>query len=183
VTQYDDEADRSIHLCQTPEGNAREVFLSPALRFVGTVNNDHTTRSLSPRVLDRAAVVALEIRPKEAMRRVELDELDDDLVKAIDDLDGLLAPRGAAFSIRTARALKQCLGLGGDLTQRGAVDLVLSQQVLSKVDLSPHEPLDLRLVKQLGEWSGESGRTLERCGTLIERWQELLDSGRDVRGA
>lgn len=183
VSQYEDEADRSIHLCQDPDGAAREVFLSPALRLVGTVNNDHTTRSLSPRVLDRAAVVALEIRPKEAMRRVELDDLDDDLVRAIDDLDDLLAPRGAAFSIRTARALKQCLAFGGDLTQGAAVDLVLAQQVLSKVDLSPHEPLDLRLVEQLGEWSGESGRILERCGALIERWNDLLSSGRDVRGA
>jgi hypothetical protein len=183
LSQYDDETDRSIHLCQTSDGSAREVFLSPALRFVGTVNNDHTTRSLSPRVLDRAAVVSLSITAKQAMQRVGLDGLDSDLAKAIADLDFLLSPRGAAFSIRTARALKQCLAIGEHLTPQQAVDIVLSQQVLSKVELFAHDPVDLALAEQLDEWRSDLGGALERCSETIGHWRERLASGRNVGAA
>ena len=40
-------------------GDHRRLKISPALRFLATINNDHTTETLSPRLVDRAAVITL----------------------------------------------------------------------------------------------------------------------------
>lgn len=51
----DGEVDRHISL----GGAEGERYISPACRFAATINNDHTTTELSPRIIDRAAVVVL----------------------------------------------------------------------------------------------------------------------------
>ena len=40
-------------------GENVEFKVSPALRFLATINNDHTTEILSPRLIDRAWIVSL----------------------------------------------------------------------------------------------------------------------------
>ncbi|MCF0254078.1 MAG: hypothetical protein HUK26_07100, partial [Duodenibacillus sp.] len=40
-------------------GDRKQYFIPETLRFVATINNDHTTEPLSPRLLDRAGVVTL----------------------------------------------------------------------------------------------------------------------------
>ena len=76
-------------------------YLSPAVRFVATMNNDHTTRPLSARVIDRAAVVDLTLEPRTAVAHAGL-ELTEDQILAIADLEFPLRPKGATFSIRSA---------------------------------------------------------------------------------
>ena len=55
-----------MRLCDAHEGNAVvsladgvKSFIPPTLRFLATVNNDNTTEVLSPRLIDRAAIVTL----------------------------------------------------------------------------------------------------------------------------
>lgn len=50
-------------------GESAVLNVSDTLRFVATINNDHTTESLSPRLIDRAAVITL---PKVSLRDYKL---------------------------------------------------------------------------------------------------------------
>lgn len=52
-----EEEERTINL--GGRGDTGELRISEACRFVATINNDHTTQPLSPRIIDRAAVVSL----------------------------------------------------------------------------------------------------------------------------
>lgn len=56
----ENEADRTINL-----GGGHTVPVSEKCRFAATINNDHTTEELSPRIIDRAAIVSLPTRPYE----------------------------------------------------------------------------------------------------------------------
>jgi hypothetical protein len=179
VSQFDDERDRRIALAGPGAAQFADVFLSPAVRFVATVNDDHTTRQLSPRVLDRAAVVRLELTAKEALQRIGL-VLDEKLVSAIADLHFLMRSRGASFSIRSARALKHCLAMEPSPDPKVAVDIVLAQQVLSKVTLSAHEAGDVALLGKFEDWCAEQGAELARCVALASEWREAIDGGNDV---
>lgn len=165
---------------------AAELFLSPGVRFVATINNDHTTRPLSPRVLDRAAVVEVTIDPRHAVQQAGLT-LDEEQIEAIGRLDFITSLKGATFSLRSALSLKACAddlaGLGIDLW--GAIDLVLVQEVLSKVRLLVGDPADLNLVERLKDWSEREGRgkNLPECARLIASWEETLQEGLDVSQA
>jgi hypothetical protein len=160
------------------------LFLSPALRMVGTINSDHTVRTLSPRVLDRAAVIELSIQPHEAVRRVGL-ELEKQELDAIADLDFKLRQRGIVFSYRTAESLKACLARRAEvrLDRTQALDLVLVQGVLSKVRLLAADPADIRLCDELVEWTHADGKGLLTCQRVIAGWREALQSGQDVQQA
>ncbi len=170
------------HRVRNWSGTNTGVFLAPSVRFVATVNSDHTTRPLSPRVLDRAAVVEITIEPRDAIAAVGL-ELCDDQVDAIADLDFLARGKGATFSLRTSRSLRACvenMDLLGLTEPWKAIDLVLAQEVLSKVRLLAGDPEDKALCDSLGKWSEPLGKHLPECSRLISLWQEMLSEGRDV---
>ena len=158
-----------------------QVYLSPAVRFVATINSDHTTRPLSPRALDRAAVVELGVTPRDAIARFGL-ELDHNLVEAIAELDFRTRRKGATFSFRTARSLLACFESREEmgLEQSTIVDLVLVQEMLSKVRLLASDPADRNLIDDLFEWANGPGRTLFECGRVVATWREQLDAGQDV---
>jgi hypothetical protein len=161
-----------------------EVFLSPSVRFVATINNDHTTRPLSPRILDRAAVVEVTIDPRDAVRQAGL-AIDAEQSEAIADLDFITSIKGATFSLRSALSLKACAdqlsALGLDMW--AAIDLVLVQEVLSKVRLLVGDPADLNLVEKLKEWSEGRGKNLPECARVVASWEEMLQEGLDVSQA
>ncbi len=190
-SQYGENAsiDRTIELGGTKvrgwvETGPPKLFLSPALRMVATINSDHTVRTLSPRVLDRAAVVELSIQPHEALRRVGL-ELEKQEIDAIANLDFKLRQRGAVFSYRTAESLKACLSQSTKvrLDRTRIVDLVLVQEVLSKVRLLAADPADVRLCDELVEWTEEDGKGLLACQRMIVGWREALQNNQDIQQA
>lgn len=157
------------------------VFLAPSVRFVATINSDLTTRPLSPRVLDRIAIVELTMEPRRALVEAGL-ELDEDMVSGITDLSFLIRPKGATFSLRTALSLKQCmdhlehLGIG----DWDALDLVLLQEVLTKIRLLAGDPSDHQVLRDLGRWADGHGAKLRRCAGAIATWKEMLEEGQDV---
>jgi hypothetical protein len=187
-SQYDHEPreHRMIELggASVRGGGEPRVYLSPALHFVATINSDHTTRSLSPRVLDRAALVSLSVEPSHCLRQVGLD-LDAEQLEAISDLDFRIRDLGGGFSYRTALSLQVALGSLEllDLDGWSALDLVLAQEVLSKVQLLAADSTDHHLLAQLIEWSEGLGARLPVCGRMIAGWRDSLEAGRDVQQA
>ncbi len=161
-----------------------KVLISPALRFVATINNDHTTLSLSPRVLDRASIVELTLEPRITLERARLDgELNEQQIMSIEELDTLLKYKNAMFSLRAAESLKRCLENLHLLDMNSvwdALDLVLLQQVLTKVRLMVGDPANDSLMQGLEEWSENYGKYLRKCAGLISGWSEALKDGQDV---
>jgi hypothetical protein len=162
--------------------NTSKVFVSPALRFVATINNDHTTMSLSPRVLDRASIVELTLEPRYTLERAKL-ELDEKQIMSIEELDALLKYKNAMFSLRAAESLKRCIDNLHLLDMNStwdALDTILLQQVLTKVRLMVGDPGNDSLMQGLEDWSESYGKYLRKCATLIDGWTEALKDGRDV---
>lgn len=159
----------------------KHVFLSPAVRFVATLNADHTTRPLSPRVLDRASIVDVQSDPDRAIATARV-ELEEDQLEAIKELDFRVRHKGATFSVRTALSLKTCLdereGLGLDAWK--VLDVVLLQEVLTKVRLLTGDPADLDLVKRLEDWARDHAQRLPYAKARIQEFRTLLESGNDV---
>ena len=51
-------------------GDQRRLKIAESLRFLATINNDHTTETLSPRLVDRAAIITLPaVDRKSVLRR------------------------------------------------------------------------------------------------------------------
>ncbi|ALG67237.1 McrB family protein [Beggiatoa leptomitoformis] len=164
------------------DSNSSKVFISPALRFVATINNDHTTLSLSPRVLDRASIIELTLEPRITLERSKL-ELEEKQIMAIEELDALLKYKNAMFSMRAAESLKRCsesLQLLDMYSVWDALDIVLLQQVLTKVRLMVGDPSNDSLMQGLEDWSENYGKHLRKCASLINNWTEALKDGRDV---
>ena len=163
-------------------GNTSKVFITPAVRFVATINNDHTTLSLSPRVLDRASIVELSFEARNILERVRL-YLEEPQIMAIEELDALLKYKGAMFSLRAAESLKRCIDFLEQLdlnTTWDALDIVLMQQVLTKVRLMVGDPSNDSLMQGLEDWSESYGKHLRKCASLINSWSEALKDGRDI---
>ena len=162
--------------------NGSKVFISPALRFVVTINNDHTTLSLSPRVLDRASIIELTLEPRATLIRAKV-KLDEQQIMSIEEIDALLKYKNAMFSLRAADSLKRCLDELNLLDMNSgwdALDVVLLQQVLTKVRLMVGDPANENLIQGLEEWSENYGKYLRKCASLINNWTEALRDGRDV---
>lgn len=187
-SQYPDtaRAERTIELGGTAIRGLADVspvgvFLSPAVRFVATLNTDHTTRPLSPRVLDRLAIVELSLDPQRAIERAGVT-LAPEAVEAIATLTFCLKNKGGNFSYRTALSLKTChqrlQALGIDENQ--ALDLILQQEVLTKVRLMAGDPADHQVIRELNKWADTTGSSFTRCTATIATWKEALDEGLDV---
>ncbi len=162
--------------------NTSKVLVSPALRFIATINNDHTTLSLSPRVLDRTSIVELSLEPRTTLDRAKLD-LEEKQIMSIEELDALLKYKNAMFSLRAAESLKRCLDNMQILDMNStwdALDIVLIQQVLTKVRLMVGDPGNDSLMQGLEEWTENYGKYLRRCANLVNSWTEALKDGRDI---
>lgn len=179
-------ADRTVRLggkeIAGRPGRACSVVLVPSLRFAATLNNDHTVKPLSPRVLDRAALIEVTSSGRAALSRAGV-ELGDDVEDVIDDLNDLLEPRGAAFSVRSARSLQRAMEAGSTngMGLARALDLVLAQEVLSRVRLLAGDPRDEQLLSRLQAWTQRPGcAELAGCAARVADWADLLSAGRDV---
>lgn len=187
-SQYDEAAveDRSIHLggegIRGLDGPVvTQVFLSPAILFIGTLNSDPSSPPLSSRVLDRAALIHLEVDPRAALATVGVN-LEEPMAEAVYELDGILRERSVGFSLRAARSLAEleprAKEFGIDLWE--ILDHVLAQEVLSKLSLFAADPADVGITERLADWSSGVGSRLTICGRLASEWSDRLENGMDV---
>lgn len=179
------ESDRTLYLggikiSGEDDGRCPAVYLPPSLVIVATVNNDHTVRPLSPRVLDRSALIEVSATGRAALRRVDFN-FTDVIEDIVEELNILLEARGVSFSVRSASSLKlatQHLGEGNILQ---ALDYVLVQEVLSKLRLMAGDSRDEELLLRLNEWCDTTAKgELRYCKDKIYTWNNMLQSGRDV---
>ncbi len=61
-----------------------------------------------------------------------------------------------------------------------ALDLVLAQEVMSKIRLLARDPRDEDLIAELERWSGTHGGRLACCASLIADWADAIGAGQDV---
>lgn len=169
-----------IKIAGDEPGVAPAVFLPPNLVFAATLNNDHTVRPLSPRVLDRAALIEVSATGRAALQRVGL-EVSDDVEEVVEDLNDLLEARGVAFSVRAAKSLKNANELRGASQVMSNLDHVLAQEVLSKVRLMAGDPRDELLLSKLRDWGNRPASSdLMLCRERLALWDDALQAGRDV---
>jgi hypothetical protein len=102
---------------------------------------------------------------------------------SIEELDALLKYKNAMFSLRAAESLKRCIDnmpLLDMSSSWDALDIVLLQQVLTKVRLMVGDPANDSLIQGLEDWTESYGKYLRKCASLINSWMEALKDGRDV---
>lgn len=185
--EYDqaNRSDRTIMLggkCIVGEPAQRQpqVFLPPNLLLVATLNNDHTGRPLSPRILDRGALIEISATGRIALLQVA-EEWPAEVTELVGLLNDILELRGVSFSVRSAQSLHRAAQALGREQMLTVLDHVLVQEVLSKVRLMAGDPRDERLLRDLMAWS-----THEKCSELklsrqrVSSWNEALETGRDV---
>ena len=187
LSQPDDDAERYIELGGTgfvvdgSEERVTRVLLSKAVRFVATINNDHTVLPLSPRILDRAALIEIPFNARQALERVGVS-VGEEQLEVITDLDFELHDRGITFSMRTAQSLRSALeqaeALGVDTWV--ILDYVLVQEVLSKLRLHATDASDGELLERLKSWQARHGARLLRCAELLDAWDDQIGRGIDV---
>jgi hypothetical protein len=160
---------------------APQVYLPPSLVLVGTLNNDHTVRALSPRVLDRATLIEVTATGRTALSRVGMIGSHPVIEEVVEDLNEVLALRGVAFSVRSARSLRRAIDELGEDNAMSILDHVILQEVLSKLRLVSGDPQDEQLTNHLKEWSNREGcAELVLCRERVDTWLQALQSGRDV---
>jgi hypothetical protein len=175
---------RTLPLSSSTDPKERlSVFLSPAVRFVATLNNDHTTRSLSPRVLDRSAVIELGITPEVALECRSI-AVSPEQLESIRQLNFILRLKGVCFSHRTAASLSACVEqFGREAPIWPFLDSVLAMEVMSRVRLLTANPADEKVLMDLEKWADEQSANLPECVRMIRSWRELVDSGQDIAQA
>ena len=175
------------------------IFLSPALRFVGTVNLDETTRLLSDRFLDRVNFISLAsdklpviVEPsfnssKPRGRMITLSDFDSwmsqgklpsDLGALMDKMRPLLESLGAPLSPRVYRSICRFVGSSSSIiSAQKAFDLQIAQRVVPKirsiVTLRQRNALDDLLILI----DSNSGLEFEETSPLLNRIHESGASG------
>jgi hypothetical protein len=146
--------DRSAIDPENPLRQFSRLPLPPTLRLIGTVNFDETTRPLSQRLKDRAAILELS-----GERHAGLQQLDSDdmpivegppvlladiqswlggegqwpvqVATLLDDLNPLLVRLGAPITARRANAIRRLFATGSPLlTPEQVFDIAIATRVL-----------------------------------------------------
>jgi hypothetical protein len=153
------------------------VFLSPAVRFVATVDEPVRAGALSTRLLDKAALIRLDITPRTALESSAVT-LEKKLVTAIESLDECMRELGAGFNFSTAQSLKTGLAQAEaqGLDSWGVLDLVLCQELVSKLELSASPELPAELGARLAKWCSGPGKKLPQSVRRLIRWAEQAAS-------
>ncbi|WP_224984223.1 hypothetical protein [Geomonas agri] len=182
----DDHNDRTIDLGASfmyglnNSMSSSSLYLPPNLKFVATINNDHTVRPLSARILDRSALIEVSASGKDAMKRAGIDDINQ-IGDIVEDLNYRIESHGVAFSVRTACSLSMVVRHLQGMDPMDALDHVLVQGVLSKLRLHAGDPGDELLLHRLQEWIARPAcAPLVLCSERITAWDEARRQGRDV---
>lgn len=147
------------------------LFISPAVRFVATVDEPLRQGALTPRLLDRIGVVELSLTTADSLRLAGAS-VTPKQQEALVTLDAFTRELHAGVTISTGRAIRRCQesldDLGVDAWR--ALDLVLEQQVVAKVELLDPSTLDGEAARRAVEWAAGPGKKLTRSATRLAAW-------------
>lgn len=85
-------------------GNDEHLYIPTSLRFVATINNDHTTETISPRIIDRAFIISL---PSSKASNISTTDLNDNDAEQV-----------------SWDTLKRCFSLGDKKIQKEPNDIL-----------------------------------------------------------
>lgn len=147
------------------------LFISPAVRFVATVDEPLRAGALTPRLLDKIGVVELSLTTSDCLRLAGTNATPKQQ-EALNGLDAFTRQLNAGVTLSTARAIRRCQenldDLGIDAWK--ALDLVLEQQVAAKVELLDPASLDGEAARAAVEWAVGSGKKLTRTAKRLAAW-------------
>lgn len=192
--------DSATERCITLGGNLK-WNLSPNLRFLATVNFDHTTEELSPRFLDRSWIVMLEpvqideeILAQEPMLNAEKVvsfndfinafgksneiEIDDNILtkwKNIRNIfkenDMMIMPRNVRMVLEYCKVACKYMKRDTPETRFAPLDYAIAQKILPTINGNGENLYSL--FSQLKEECGESNMPI--CSKIINRIQKKAD--------
>lgn len=105
-------AERTIKLdCE----EYREISVPISLRFIATINNDHTTQKLSPRLIDRAPIITLENNSlKTFEEQPEIPEYEHNGYFAFDSLNSIFNDNNDSLTGKEQEILKSIVKIIND---------------------------------------------------------------------
>lgn len=157
-------ADSRTSLSSISLGDGARYAVPESLRFIATINNDFTTETLSPRLIDRATVITLPAPDRSSLANVEPSlDLDtphpivsrsalqayfgnrpvtENVRAALDEAVDVMTGTGCAVSARTIRAMYRHAAAGAAVfeTKDGrsplcwACDFAVAQKLLPKIN-------------------------------------------------
>jgi len=156
-------------------GATARLMLSPAVRFVATVDDPVRPGTLSPRILDDVAVVELNLSTKDALALAKA-KLTAKQLEGLVELDHCTRDLSAGIALTTGRSIALCLGNLDDLGVDSwrAIDLVLCQEVATKIELLDPRAVDGELGGRLTAWAEGPGKKFTRCAARLSAWAENL---------
>lgn len=173
------------------------IFISPNVRFVGTMNIDESTFQLSDKLLDRANIITLKMLPfterkplqtKKSLKQSSFSEISYDKYHRMANSTGTLSADELAFLWKLNEAINGVLpntGIGwrtlesierflsnipgyGNYTRRKALDYQISQRVFPKVRGTQD------MLKELIA-EDESGNLIGKLNDVLKEYQSLSD--------
>ncbi len=178
---------RTIHFPGSEiEGHPEKdnVMLSPAIKFVATVNTDHSVRKLTQRVLDRAAIIKIEISPSAILSNLEI-KVPNTLTQCLTNLNAVLDGR-YRFSYRTGQSLSAAIDMleqqHPDKHEEGiafqALDMALVQEVWPRISSSLRNDFQPeKVLESLNKWISEYNEHLQYSSSILEDWNMRLEQG------
>jgi len=174
---------RWIHLYDAAEdhGFPRAVLLPPNLSIVGTVNNDDTTHALSPKVLDRAVYLNLDVIDLEAWFESRPEELARWVGPHLVELDARIAPTGMRIGYRAALQVLRWVGhaIMQGTGEYAGLDTALSMLVFPRLRVQRAEPRHRDMLDQLEAYldqeAPESGALFPRSLSVVRSLKERLE--------
>jgi hypothetical protein len=168
--------DRTIHFegdsARGWEGPARtKLFISPAVRFVATVDDPIRPGLFTPRLLDSAAVVPLSMKPAKALELGEV-ELDAPQIEAITELDRSAREFHTPFSLTDAHGLATLLKAKEELGLEDwrALDIILAQGMVSRLEFAANGELGEEVRGTLVAWSQANEEQLPTSCARLRHW-------------
>lgn len=157
------------------QGAEPRLFLSPAVRFVATVDEPLRKGTLTSRLLDDIGIVELNISTSDALK-LSGANLTSKQLEALIGLDKCTRPFHAGILLTTAHSIATCLNRQEELGLDNwkIIDMVLCQEVLSKLELSPGEGMDETLGHRLVEWGDGPGKKFTLASTRLSEIGDRL---------
>jgi hypothetical protein len=156
-------------------GATARLMLSPAVRFVATVDEPLRPGTLSSRLLDDIAVVELSVSTQDALKLAGASVTPKQL-EGLVELDRCTRSLFAGIAFTTARSIATCNGrleeLGIDAW--AAIDLVLCLEVASKLELIDPKAISEDLGHRLVAWGEGPGKKFLRCAERLAAWGESV---------
>jgi len=154
-------------------GAGTRLLISPAVRFVATVDDPMRGEVLTPRLLDKVGVVELSISATDALKLSETS-VTPKQQEALVALDAFTRELNAGVTLSTAHAIRRCQEhideLGIDAWR--AIDLVLEQQILGKLELIALADVPQDKARQALDWAEGPGKKLTRCAVRLAAWAQ-----------